>query len=130
VADAPAPPASPSSDATDGDLGAIWTATVLPALPAKTRALFLGVPLASDGDSVTFTFATETHRARCDQVRADVESAFSQSAGRAIVVRLVDDRHGDSDEHIDLTELEDAPAAGTLIDQLTTAFPGAEIIEE
>jgi hypothetical protein len=42
-------------------------------------------------------------------------------------------RHGGdehTDEHIDLTELEDAPAAGTLIDQLTTAFPGAEIIEE
>ena len=107
---------------------------MLPALSAKTRALFLGVPIASDGDSVAFSFSTDTHRARCDQVRADVESAFSQSAGRAIAVRLVDDRHGGSDEqndeHIDLTELEDAPAAGTLIDQLTTAFPGAEIIEE
>ena len=103
---------------------------MLPALTAKTRALFLRVPIASDGDSVAFTFSTDTHRTRCDEVRADVESAFSQSAGRAIAVRLVDDRHGDSDEHIDLTELEDAPAAGTLIDQLTTAFPGAEIIEE
>jgi len=107
---------------------------VLPALSAKTRALFLGVPIASDGDSVAFTFSTDTHRARCDQVRADVESTFSTSAGRPIAVRLLDDRHGHSDEHndehIDLTELEDAPAAGTLIDQLTTAFPGAEIIEE
>jgi len=103
---------------------------VLPALSAKTRALFLGVPISSEGDSVAFTFSTDTHRSRCDQVRADVESAFSQSAGRAIALRLVDDRHGDSDEHIDLNELEDAPAAGTLIDQLTTAFPGAEIIEE
>jgi DNA polymerase-3 subunit gamma/tau len=136
VADAPAPPETPSWAATptDGDLAALWTSTVLPALSAKTRALFLGVPIASDGDSVAFTFSTDTHRSRCDQVRADVESAFSQSAGRAIAVRLVDDRHGDrdehSDEHIDLTELEDAPAAGTLIDQLTTAFPGAEIIEE
>ena len=63
-------------------------------------------------------------------MRADVEAAFGQSAGRPVTVRLVDDRHADSDEHIDLTELEDAPAAGTLIDQLTTAFPGAEIIEE
>ena len=103
---------------------------MLPALSAKTRALFLGVPLAADDRAVTFTFSTDTHRARCDQVRADVEAAFGQSAGRPVTVRLVDDRHADSDEHIDLTELEDAPAAGTLIDQLTTAFPGAEIIEE
>ncbi|MEO5837463.1 MAG: DNA polymerase III subunit gamma/tau [Acidimicrobiales bacterium] len=130
VADAPAPPAVPASGAVDGDLVSLWTSTVVPALSAKTRALFLGVPLAADGDSVTFTFSTDTHRARCDQVRADVEAVFGQSVGRAIAVRLVDDRHGDSDEHIDLTELEDAPAAGSLIDQLTTAFPGAEIIEE
>jgi hypothetical protein len=34
------------------------------------------------------------------------------------------------DEVIDITELEDAPAAGTLLDQLKTAFPGAQIIEE
>jgi hypothetical protein len=53
---------------------------------------------------------------------------LSQRVGRAVAVRLVDDR--DAEEHIDLTELEDAPAAGTLIDQLTAAFPGAEIIEE
>ena len=133
VVDEPSPEPVSAATPTDGDLASLWTSTVLPALSAKTRALFLGVPIASDGDSVAFTFSTDTHRARCDQVRADVESAFSQSAGRAIAVRLVDDRHGGdehTDEHIDLTELEDAPAAGTLIDQLTTAFPGAEIIEE
>ena len=130
VAEAPAPPAPPASATADGDLASLWTSTVLPALPANTRALFLGVPIASDGDGVAFSFSTDTHRARCEQVRTEVEAAFSESVGRAIGVRLVDDRHSDSDEHIDLTELEDAPAAGTLIDQLTTAFPGAEIIEE
>ena len=128
--DASAEAAAPRATPNDGDLAALWLSTVLPALPAKTRALFLGVPIASDGDAVAFTFSTDTHRSRCDQVRADVESVFSERAGRAIAVRLIDDGHADSDEHIDLTELEDAPAAGTLIDQLTTAFPGAEIIEE
>ena len=72
----------------------------------------------------------DTHRARCDDLRGDVQAAFSASVGRPVMVRLLDERNADPDEHIDLTELQDAPAAGTLIDQLTTAFPGAEIIEE
>jgi hypothetical protein len=114
----------------DGDLTALWTSTVLPALPAKTRALFLGVPLTAAGDAVSFTFSTDTHRARCDDLRGDVQAAFSASVGRPVMVRLLDERNADPEEHIDLTELQDAPAAGTLIDQLTTAFPGAEIIEE
>jgi hypothetical protein len=113
--------------ATD-DLTELFVSSVLPALPAKTRALFLGVPVTSDAAGLAFTFSSQTHRARCAEVRSDVEAAVSQHAGRAVAVRLVDDR--DADEHIDLTELEDAPAAGTLIDQLTAAFPGAEIIEE
>jgi hypothetical protein len=122
--------APPVAAATDADLTTLWTTTVLPALPAKTRALFLGVPITAAGDAVSFSFSTDTHRARCDNVRDDVQAAFSQSAGRPVMVRLVGDRQVDPDEHIDLTELQDAPAAGTLIDQLTTAFPGAEIIEE
>jgi DNA polymerase III subunit gamma/tau len=122
--------APPAPVASAGDLTDLWTSTVLPALPAKTRALFLGVPIATSDDGVTFSFSSDTHRSRCDALRVDVQSALSQSAGRPVAVRLLDDRHVDADEHIDLTELQDAPAAGTLIDQLTTAFPGAEIIEE
>jgi DNA polymerase-3 subunit gamma/tau len=112
----------------DNDLGGLWLTTVVPDLPAKTRALFLGLPMIADADGISFTFSSSTHRARCAEVRAEVESVLSQRVGRAVAVRLVDDR--DAEEHIDLTELEDAPAAGTLIDQLTAAFPGAEIIEE
>ena len=138
---APAPPvavvdppadASSTSVATD-DLGVLWATTVLPALPSKTRALFLGVPMTSDSTGLAFTFESSTHRARCTEMRADVEAALSRHAGRPVTVRLGDERDADerdADEHIDLTELEDAPAAGSLIDQLTTAFPGAEIIEE
>jgi DNA polymerase-3 subunit gamma/tau len=122
-ASAPVEPAPPP-----GELGELWLSTVVPALPAKTRALFLGLPLSADTDGIAFSIASNTHRARCAEVVAEVEAALSQHAGRPVSVRLVDDR--DPDEHIDLTELEDAPAAGTLIDQLTAAFPGAEIIEE
>jgi DNA polymerase-3 subunit gamma/tau len=35
-----------------------------------------------------------------------------------------------TDEAIDPSELTDAPAAGSLIDQLTNAFPGAELLED
>ena len=126
VAVADAPPAA--GLAPTDDLVALWTSTVLPALPSKTRALFLGVPVTSDSSGLVFSFDSPTHRARCAEMRADVEAAVSRHAGRPVAVRLGDDR--DADEHIDLTELEDAPAAGSLIDQLTTAFPGAEIIEE
>ncbi len=71
----------------------------------------------------------------------EVEAAFAAQAGRPITFKLiVDGGEGagsaaspptpEPDDNIDLAELVDAPAAGTLIEQLQSAFPGSEIIEE
>jgi hypothetical protein len=35
----------------------------------------------------------------------------------------------EADDVIDLTELTDAPRGGGIIEQLTSAFPGAELVD-
>jgi hypothetical protein len=84
--------------------------------------------------TITFSFASDVHRQRCEGVRSEVEAALTEHAGRPITVQLMPESGRPSNQHddeiIDINELEDAPAAGTLLDQLKTVFPGAEIIEE
>jgi hypothetical protein len=89
----------------------------------------------------------EVHRNRCDEMRPEVERALAAHFGHAVALRLVADgaaapvdvRDASSpppepdaapDEHIDLDELTDAPAGGGILDQLTSAFPGAELVDD
>ena len=53
----------------------------------------------------------------------DVPAAAQARAGAAAAV-------DDDDEVIDVTELTDAPALGSMIEQLQAVFPGSELIEE
>jgi len=114
---------------------------VLPSLVKMTSALFKVLRFAGDAaDVVTLAAPNETHRARCAERVGKVESAFAAHAGRPVRLVLVVDGDGSAaaaspaapepDENIDFDELVDAPAAGTLIEQLQSAFPGSEIIEE
>jgi len=95
-------------------------------------------------------FPNEVHRKRCEEFRADVEQALAAHFGRPVPLQLVADGAAAApdparsatrsapapepepvpDEHIDLDELTDAPAGGGVIEQLTSAFPGAELIDE
>ena len=148
---ASAPPAKgggslPSID----ELSAAWD-SVLQALPQKVKVRY---------STLRFTEVTPTHavlalpsegyRKRCEDVRADVERALADRFGVAIPLRLVADsgaggaavaaRPSDDppppepepvpEEHIDLEELTDAPAGGGVLEQLTSAFPGAELLDE
>jgi DNA polymerase III subunit gamma/tau len=148
---AAAPPAAvgePPALPTLTQIAEAWDA-VLQGLPQKIKARFS----AGKFTDVTATHAVlalpnEMHRSRCDELRADVERALAAHFGRPVPLRLVADgamaeppRGGGAspppaepdaapEEHIDLDELTDAPAGGGILDQLTTAFPGAELIDE
>jgi hypothetical protein len=71
--------------------------------------------------------------------RAELEQALAAELGRPVPVRVVVGAAvatdvasvaGPEDEPIDLDELEDAPAAGSGVDRLAEAFPGAELVDE
>jgi hypothetical protein len=76
--------------------------------------------------------------------RAEVEAGLAAHFGRPVPLRVVvgddvapaaaDLGRGASpvpeDDVIDVHELEDAPSAGSGVERLAEAFPGAELVEE
>jgi DNA polymerase-3 subunit gamma/tau len=147
--------AAPSANGGGGlpsldDLAGAWD-DVLQSLPQRVKVRYSTVRVAE----VTATHAIlalqqESYRKRCEEVRGDVENALAARFGRPVPLRLVADgspppsttsgpRNGGEplpaepdplpDEPIDLTELTDAPAGGGALERLTSAFPGAELIE-
>ncbi len=74
--------------------------------------------------------------------RPEVEAALSAHFGRPVAIRVVvgaalapaaastDDAAPTEDEVVDVHELEDAPSAGSGVERLAEAFPGAELVEE
>jgi DNA polymerase-3 subunit gamma/tau len=132
-------------DAIRGD----WDA-VLDEMPRKARVRFSGVGVREVVDgTVVVAFPNDVHRSRCEEFRVDVELALAARFGTRAPVRFVTDdsaasRDGGSrggsasfdapplaeaDDVIDLTELTDAPRGGGVIEQLTSAFPGAELVD-
>ncbi len=128
-----------------------WDA-LLAAMPRKAKVRFSGVGVREVRDgAVVVAFPNDVHRSRCDEFRADVERALAARFGSAVGVRFVTDeaaatrlaggaaRTGgpasdgppipEADEVIDLSELTDAPRGGGLLEQLTAAFPGAELVD-
>jgi DNA polymerase III subunit gamma/tau len=101
--------------------------------------------LAVENGAAVFALPNDHHRRRCEESKTMVEAVLAAHLGRRIPVRLVVDpgsfppdsppEQGSppsvSDEDIDLSELQDAPAALTsCIHHVTQAFPGAELVEE
>ncbi len=106
--DAPAPSSPAAAKATRGsDQGAAgmptrdelveaWGDHVLGRLRPKAKALFqAGRFVGVEGDRAQFGLPNETHRMRCEEVRADVEAVLSEYFGRRVpLVLIVDDGPG------------------------------------
>jgi hypothetical protein len=107
---------------------------------------------------VALAVPNEPHRTRCEQHRAELESALAAHFGRPVTVHFVlegaltagrpvtappvaqgtpsgrrePDPEPDPDEAIDPAELVDAGPEHDLapLERLTQAFPGAELVDE
>lgn len=119
------------------DLTKAWGDHVLANLPPKAKARFgPGHFIAVDGRVAVMAFPNRIHRDRCEEVRADVESALGQHFGTTVGLRLEVDSApaadrtpppaSEGDRIPGAHELEDAPAADSVSDTLKKVFPGAE----
>jgi DNA polymerase III subunit gamma/tau len=137
---APAHPAA--APARLDEVRSEWERVVRPALKGLVRALFTPVDVVDvDGATVSMTTPNETHRAKCDEHRGAVETAWKATAGRTVTIQLgvggvptADDTAPPAavPEPVDLAELDHLTDAGpgpTALDRLAQAFPGAEVIE-
>ena len=116
--------------------------------------------VASDGPKVLVNFPNDAHCKRCEEFVPEVEKALADHFGRPVPIQLVSGHSGgqipvgsdvgsgpkpvpkpkpvaseaeplEPEEIVDVSELEDAPSAdGSALDQLTKAFPGAELIQD
>ena len=95
---------SPAADAPQGsapmpsrdELVEAWGDHVLGRLRPKAKALFqAGRFVSVEGEQAKFGLPNETHRKRCEEVRADVEAVLSEHFGRRVsLVLVVDDSTG------------------------------------
>jgi hypothetical protein len=104
-----------------------------------------GRVMGAEGGAAVFGFQSQALLDMAEDMRTDVESALAAEFGRPVALRLVIDGArveatgvGDTpapppdDETPDLSELRDAPPAEVKgpIDHLTSAFPGAEVLDD
>jgi DNA polymerase-3 subunit gamma/tau len=153
---AAAPPAGATSG---GALGADavrrdWEA-VLDAVSRKAKVRFSGVAVHDAREhTVVLAFPNDVHRNRCEEFKVEITQALAARYGvTGLTVQYVTDetaagRAGgpsgppgrgapmpdappapEPDELVDLNELTDAPRGGGIIEQLTSAFPGAELVD-
>ena len=128
VAEAPAP-----APAAGGDPTAAW-ASAQTRISKRALALFAGATLTTDKGHAVFVFAGEGQRELAEQRRAEVETAMGVPV--KVVVGAtpagVATPPARDEEPPDLTDLRDAPPgdARSPIDHLTSAFPGAEVLDE
>ncbi len=118
----------------------------MPALKPLVRAIYSVPKVAGvrDGD-LLIAAPNETHRAKCEQHRGDVEAAIVAVLGARVGVQFVIDATPDeptvaaatasadaAEREIDLHDLVDAPpdTVVTPIDRLAQAFPGSELLDE
>jgi DNA polymerase-3 subunit gamma/tau len=133
------------------DLTRIWSDTLLPALPQRSRARFSGGHWVEVSDGVAvFGLPNEPHATRCEELRPEVESMLSAHFGTTVPIRLVVDgsapdpsapravaasrRAADEnpvDESIDLDDLTNARGTATAgVDRIAAVFPGASLVDE
>ncbi len=124
-----------------------WSEDLLPKLSKKARARFSAAkPLVSDENGVTISLPNEPHLRRCQELVGEVETAIKNTFGVSLPVLLsVDDVSLSSisppnpskppapakiDESFNPDELVEADAnAGSAVERIAQAFPGAEIVE-
>ncbi len=129
-ADAP-PVALPSAE----ELRAAWPA-VADRLKGVAKGMFREGHIDADGVSAVLTVPAGPPLELLEARRPELERALAAQLGRPVPVRVevgavaADVAATPDDEPVDVHELEDAPAAGTGVDRLAEAFPGAELIDE
>ena len=151
-APAPAPAATGGTMPALVDLTRIWSDTLLPALPQKSRARFSGGHWVDVVDGVAvFGLPNEPHATRCEELRPEVESVLSAHFGTAVPIRLVVDGSAPDpsapravaasrraaaddnpiDESIDLDDLTNARGTATAgVDRIAAVFPGASLVDD
>ena len=151
---APAPAPAPTGGTMPAlvDLTRIWSDTLLPALPQKSRARFSGGHWVDVVDGVAvFGLPNEPHATRCEELRPEVESVLSAHFGTAVPIRLVVDGSAPDpsapravaasrraaaddnpiDESIDLDDLTNARGTATAgVDRIAAVFPGASLVDD
>jgi DNA polymerase-3 subunit gamma/tau len=158
AAPSPEPAAAPAPAPTGGtmpalvDLTRIWSDTLLPALPQRSRARFSGGHWVEVVDGVAvFGLPNEPHATRCEELRPEVESMLSAHFGTTVPIRLIVDGSAPDpsapravaasrraaadenpvDESIDLDDLTNARGTATAgVDRIAAVFPGASIVDE
>jgi len=135
-----------AGDLPDRDeLALAWADEILPVLPKKARARFTaGRFIAVEDGAAVFGLPNEPHMRRCSEMVGDMEAVLASRFGVTVPVRLVVDdgrsakpapprpsrSTAPTDEEVDLTGLVDADAtAGSAIEKLTEAFPGARLVD-
>ncbi|MTA88505.1 MAG: DNA polymerase III subunit gamma/tau, partial [Actinobacteria bacterium] len=146
AAAAPAPAPSGGTMPALVDLTRIWSDTLLPALPQRSRARFSGGHWVEVSDGVAvFGLPNEPHATRCEELRPEVESMLSAHFGTTVPIRLVVDGSAPDpsaprvvatsrraaadenpvDESIDLDDLTNARGTATAgVDRIAAVFPG------
>ena len=152
AAAAPAPAPSAGTMPALVDLTRIWSDTLLPALPQRSRARFSGGHWVEVSDGVAvFGLPNEPHATRCEELRPEVESMLSAHFGITVPIRLVVDGSAPDpsaprvvatsrraaadenpvDESIDLDDLTNARGTATAgVDRIAAVFPGASLVDE
>lgn len=143
--DVPAAPPASSSPLGADELQAAWP-TLVEGLKGATRGMFRDGRFELDGRGAMVLVVPKGPPAdQLEKRRPEVEAALAVQFGRAVPLQLVVApdlapsptevadgavRAEPDDEVIDVHALEDAPSAGSGVDRLAEAFPGAELVEE
>ncbi len=132
------PAAAPAGDGPGAaDLQAAWPA-VLDGMKAVAKGMFRDGRFDVDATSAVLTVPKGPPVQLLEARRPELEQALAAHFGRPVPVRIVVDAVAaappaavpDEEEPIDVHELEDAPAAGSGVERLAEAFPGAELVDE
>jgi DNA polymerase-3 subunit gamma/tau len=140
----PAPSSAATSAPSAADLQRAWPGLV-DGLKGATRGMFRdGRFETAEGDAVVLVVPKGPPADQLEKRRPEVEAALAAHFGATVPLRIVvgadvapevvaaspaasPERE---DDVIDVHALEDAPAAGSGVDRLAEAFPGAELVEE
>ena len=128
----------PSRDA----LTVAWGDHVLRSLSRRAAVRFqVGRFVSADGEVATFALPNAVHRDRCEEVRAEAETALSTHFGRPVPLRLAvegsvlptsSEAPPPADDDVDVSDLRDAPPGevASPLDHVMQAFEGAQVVEE
>lgn len=139
---APPETSEPAGVPAADELQAVWS-SVLDGLKGATKGMFRDGRFVASTDAVAvLTVPKGPPLDQLEKRRPEVEAALAAHFGRPVPIRLVVDSDASpasasaaapteaDDDVIDMHELEDAPAAGSGVERLAEAFPGAELVEE